>query len=89
MLLAGMKAPATGGRTTSKPSMRSTPNLQRKHAIPLYPFFLDGVALDPKLVIDGRPAPDRAGIAEIVKRILPEAEALVARATASKAAAKN
>jgi acyl-CoA thioesterase-1 len=54
----------------------------------LYPFFLEGVALDPKYTQADGEHPTAAGVAEIVKRILPDAEALVQRITQRKTAAK-
>ena len=89
VLLAGMKAPGNWGPDYVASFDAIYPDLARKHSVPLYPFFLDGVALDPKLVMTDGLHPTAQGIAEIVKRILPEAEALAARAAARKATAKN
>ena len=47
------------------------PALANKHGVPLYPFFLDGVATDPKLNLPDGMHPNEAGVAEIVRRILP------------------
>ena len=39
--------------------------------MPLYPFFLEGVATEPTLNLPDGVHPNEAGIAEIVRRILP------------------
>jgi acyl-CoA thioesterase-1 len=49
--------------------------LADKHEVPLYPFFLDGVASDPALNQPDGIHPTAAGIELIVERILPVIEA--------------
>ena len=49
--------------------------LAAKHKVRLYPFFLDGVAATPKLQLADGMHPNAAGVAVIVKRILPTVEA--------------
>ena len=89
VLLAGMKAPGNWGAGYVKSFDAIYPDLSAKHSAPLYPFFMDGVALNPALVLSDGLHPSAAGVAEIVKRILPHVEALIARAETTKAAAKN
>ncbi|MEQ1669823.1 MAG: arylesterase [Hyphomicrobium sp.] len=89
VLIAGMKAPGNWGLDYTKAFDSIFPDLAAKYKSPLYPFFLEGVALDPAFVMTDGLHPTAKGVAEIVKRILPEAEALVARAQSKKAAAKN
>ena len=48
--------------------------------MPLYPFILDGVALDPKLNQADGLHPNAAGVAMIVARMAPAVEALRDRA---------
>ena len=55
------------------------PALAAAHDIEFYPFFLDGVALDPALNLDDGLHPNQRGIAEISRRILPVVERLLAR----------
>jgi acyl-CoA thioesterase-1 len=55
------------------------PALAKKHGVPLYPFFLDGVALDAQLNLSDGMHPNPKGVAEIVRRILPMVEELIAR----------
>jgi acyl-CoA thioesterase I len=89
VLLAGMKAPGNWGAEYVKSFDAIYPELAAKHSAPLYPFFMDGVALNPALILSDGLHPTAAGVAEIVKRILPHVEALIARAETTKAAAKN
>jgi acyl-CoA thioesterase I len=89
VLLAGMKAPGNWGADYVKSFDAIYPELATKHGASLYPFFLDGVALNPALVLSDGLHPTAQGIAEVVKRILPDVEALIARAEAKKATAKN
>jgi acyl-CoA thioesterase I len=89
VLLAGMKAPGNWGAEYVKSFDAIYSDLAAKHSAPLYPFFLDGVALNPTMVLSDGLHPTAAGVAEIVKRILPQVEALIARAETTKAAAKN
>ena len=51
------------------------PRLAAEHDVPLYRFFLDGVAGDPELTQPDGIHPTAAGIATIVERILPTVEA--------------
>ena len=44
-----------------------------------YPFFLDGVALEPMLNQSDGIHPNENGVAEIVKRIKPSVEILIAQ----------
>ncbi len=89
VLLAGMRAPGNWGSDYVKTFDAIFPDLAAKHGAALYPFFLDGVALNSQLVQADGLHPTAAGVAEIVKRILPDAEALVARAQAQQSTAKN
>ena len=52
--------------------------LAEKNGLIFYPYFLEGVEGDPKLTLDGI-HPNPAGVDEIVARILPSVEELVAR----------
>ena len=47
------------------------PALAQKHGIDFYPFFLEGVALDPALNLSDGLHPNADGVDEIVRRILP------------------
>lgn len=74
VLLAGMRAPRNLGRSYySKFDLLYT-DLARRHGVPLYPFFLEGVAGEPALNLDDGIHPNAAGVQEIVRRILPQVE---------------
>lgn len=89
VLLTGIPAPANWGDAYKASFDRIFPDLSEKYAIPLYPFFLAGVKAGPKHVLPDGLHPTALGVAEIVKGILPEAEALVARVKARLSSAKN
>ncbi len=71
VLLAGMYAPRNLGTQYEEEFNRIYPELARKHAVALYPFFLDGVALEPELNQPDGIHPNRTGVAVIVERIVP------------------
>ena len=50
------------------------PDLAAKYKIPLYPFFLDGVALDPNYTQADGMHPNPAGVLVIVHHVLPVVE---------------
>jgi acyl-CoA thioesterase-1 len=55
------------------------PDLAAQTGAILYPFFLTGVAADPKLNQADGLHPTAAGVAVIVERIMPQVEQLIAR----------
>ena len=71
VLLAGMKAPPNLGREYREAFDSIYPDLARKYAVPLYPFFLQGVATDPELNLKDGIHPNAEGIALIVEGITP------------------
>ena len=80
ILLAGMKAPNGFGDDYVDKFDAIFPDLAKANGLILFPFFHDGVALDPKLTLDDGLHPNSKGVAEIVKRILPQVEELIERA---------
>lgn len=87
VLLAGMKAPGNWGPEYQAAFNVIYPELAAKHAIALYPFFLENVlggASD--LTMDDGLHPTEKGVAEIVRNILPEVEAMIKRIETRKAA---
>jgi len=88
VLLAGMKALNNWGDEYTKSFDAIYPDLAAKYGVPLYPFFLEGVALDKAYTQPDGLHPTGAGVAEIVKRILPQAEALVGEVEQNKSAGK-
>jgi acyl-CoA thioesterase I len=84
VLLAGMLAPPNMGADYVQSFDAIFPALASTHGVVFYPFFLEGVAGDPKLnQLDGL-HPTAAGIDVIVARILPKVEELIARVSANK-----
>lgn len=77
VLLLGMKAPANWGRDYQAEFDGIFPALARKYGVPLYPFFLDGVALDRDLNQADGLHPNARGVAAIVERLAPEVERLL------------
>jgi acyl-CoA thioesterase-1 len=84
VLLAGMRAPPNMGPEYTKAFDGIYPALASTHPLVFYPFFLDGVAADPKLNQGDGMHPNGAGIEAIVARILPRVEELIARARAGR-----
>lgn len=80
VLLAGMLAPRNLGQDYAQEFDSVFPRLAEKHDVDLYAFFLDGVALEADLNQRDGIHPNKAGVAVIVSRILPQVEALLARA---------
>ena len=86
VLLAGMLAPRNLGRDYMRAFDAIYPELAKKHGLILYPFFLEGVALDAKLNLDDGIHPNGRGVAEIVA-ILPQVEELIERVEQQRLAA--
>jgi acyl-CoA thioesterase I len=80
VLLAGMQAPRNMGPDYVRTFDAIYPALASAHPVVFYPFFLDGVATDPKLNQGDGLHPNAAGVDAIMTRILPRVEALIARA---------
>ena len=84
VLLTGMKAMRNLGSDYARTFDAIYPALASTHPVVFYPFFLDGVASDPKLnQVDGL-HPNAAGVDVIVARMLPQVEALIARVRAAR-----
>jgi len=71
VILAGMQAPRNLGKDYTEEFNAIYPQLAGKYAVPFYPFFLEGVALDPALNQSDGIHPNLVGVREIVRRILP------------------
>lgn len=74
VLLAGMYAPRNNGPEYVDRFDAIYPRLAAKHDLMLYPFFLDGVTGVAGMTLPDALHPSRAGVEEIVRRILPVAE---------------
>ena len=82
VLLAGMQAPRNMGRDYARDFDGIYPALASTHPVVFYPFFLDGVAADPKLNQGDGMHPNADGVDVIVARILPRVEELIVRSRA-------
>jgi acyl-CoA thioesterase-1 len=71
ILLLGMRAPGNWGRDYATEFDAIYPRLAAKYQVPLYPFFLDGVALDPKLNQADLLHPNAEGVDVIVAHLAP------------------
>jgi acyl-CoA thioesterase-1 len=80
VLLAGMKANQSLGADYVAAFDAIYPELARKYHVLFYPFFLEGVALDPALNQPDLIHPNARGVAVIVQRMLSIVEQLVAAA---------
>jgi acyl-CoA thioesterase-1 len=79
VLLCGMVAPPNYGKDYADRFNTIYPELAKSFGVPLYPFFLDGVAADAKLNQADGIHPTRAGVDIIVKNIMPTVEAFLGR----------
>ena len=77
VLVAGMLAPPNLGRGYGEEFAAVFPKLAEKHQVPLYPFFLDGVAANPALNLADGMHPNGKGVAVIVDKVLPYVQPLL------------
>ena len=79
-LLAGMVAPPNLGTEYGREFLLTFADLARERpGVVFYPFFLDGVAAEPSLNQPDGIHPNARGVEEVVRRILPAVETLLAR----------
>ncbi len=72
VFLTGMLPPPNLGKSYTQAFSDIFQSLAERHDIPLYPFFLDGVAGEPALNQPDQLHPLPEGVAVIVERILPD-----------------
>jgi acyl-CoA thioesterase-1 len=77
VLLCGMLAPPNYGSDYSARFDAIYPDLAKSFGVPLYPFFLEGVAADARLNQADGLHPTAEGVDVIVKNILPTVEAFL------------
>jgi acyl-CoA thioesterase I len=78
-LVLGMRAPRNLGDDYGRAFQNIFSKLSTKHGASLYPFFLEGVAAKASLNQADGIHPNAKGVDEIVRRVLPDVEALLAR----------
>ncbi len=83
VLLAGMLAPRNLGPDYADAFDPIYAEVAKSRDALFYPFFLDGVALDPDLNLPDGMHPNAKGVAVIVDNILPKVEDLLAKAQSS------
>jgi acyl-CoA thioesterase I len=81
VLLIGMLAPPNWGEEYKRAFDRIFPDLAQAHHLPLYPFFLEGVAMKPELNQPDGLHPNERGVAELVDRIAPVVAGLIGGAS--------
>jgi acyl-CoA thioesterase-1 len=79
VLLTGMQAQRNLGQEYVTQFDAIYPKLAKEFPVIFYPFFLDGVALNPKLNQADGLHPNPAGVKIIVARMLPDVKKLIAR----------
>ncbi|HLW89951.1 MAG TPA: arylesterase [Roseiarcus sp.] len=79
-LLAGMRAAPNLGADYQTRFDAIYPDLAKHYGVALYPFFLDGIAADPKLNQKDGLHPNKDGVDTIVAKIMPAVEELIAKA---------
>ncbi|SDI68672.1 (3S)-malyl-CoA thioesterase [Bradyrhizobium lablabi] len=77
VLLCGMVAPPNYGSEYAAKFNAIYPELSKSFGVPLYPFFLEGVAADTRLNQADGLHPTAEGVDIIVRNILPAVEALL------------
>ncbi len=77
VFLCGMLAPPNYGSDYAKKFDAIYPDLAKEFEVPLYPFFLDGVAADAKLNQADGLHPTAEGVDIIVKKMLPMVQAFL------------
>jgi acyl-CoA thioesterase-1 len=81
VLLLGMLAPPNWGEEYRHAFDQIFPELARIHHLPLYPFFLEGVAMKPELNQPDGLHPNERGVAVLVDRIAPVVARLLGSAS--------
>jgi len=79
VLLAGMEAPRNWGQDYVGAFRAMYESLAKEYNALLYPFFLEGVALNSSLNLDDGLHPNAEGVRHIVDKILPKVEQLIQR----------
>ncbi|MBA4129964.1 MAG: arylesterase [Hyphomicrobium sp.] len=89
VLLTGMLAPTNWGADYAREFDGMYQDLADKHGLPLYPFFLEGVALDKSLNLDDGLHPNGKGVAKIVQGIMPQVEDLLRQVETKRASVQS
>lgn len=71
VLLAGIMAPPNMGADYESRFNPIYKELAEKHSLPLYPYFLDGVTLDPRMQLEDGMHPNGAGTKTMAEKFFP------------------
>ena len=71
VLLCGMKAAPNLGADYAKQFEAIYPDLAEQFQVPLYPFFLEGIARQPEMTLNDGLHPNAQGVGVIVAHIVP------------------
>jgi acyl-CoA thioesterase-1 len=82
VLLCGMLAPRNLGGDYAASFDPIFPEIAKAHGVVFHPFFLEGIAADPKFTQSDGMHPNAAGVGKIIEGILPKVEELIARVRA-------
>lgn len=74
VILAGMMAPPNMGKDYAAKFNPIYPKLAQKYGVPLYPFFLDGVATKKDLLLEDGMHPNEKGVETMVTNFMPTIE---------------
>lgn len=74
VILAGMISPPNMGKEYADKFNAIYPRLAQKYGVPLYPFFLDGVATKHELLLSDGMHPNEQGVERMVANFLPAIE---------------
>lgn len=77
ILLTGMEAPRSLGDEYVRKFRDMFKEIAEKHGTLYYPFFLEGIALQPKFNLSDGMHPNAQGVSIIVQNILPSVEQLI------------
>jgi acyl-CoA thioesterase-1 len=89
VLLAGMKSPRNLGPAYATEYDAVFAKLSKKYGTLLYPFFLDGVALDRSLIQSDGLHPNSKGLDVVVKNITPLVEKLIQQVSIKPAGSRS
>lgn len=78
IILAGMLAPPNMGDDYEDKFNAIFPRLAQKYNVPLYPFFMEGVAAQKSLQLEDGMHPNTEGVAKMVEGFLPIIEKTIA-----------
>ncbi|OYR19883.1 arylesterase [Brucella thiophenivorans] len=74
VILAGMMAPPNMGKDYADKFNPIYPKLAQKYGVPLYPFFLEGVATQKALLLEDGMHPNEKGVETMVSHFMPTIE---------------